>query len=428
MDKRKFLISLLALLLVGAMLLGFIVMAIPRASAATSSEIKNQLNELKDQGTEIQNQLDQLEQQLSDNLSEIEAIVAQKNLIDQEISLLHEQVSNINEQISAYNVLIADKQDELDNAKSRLTALNEKNRERIRAMEEDGGLSYWSVLFQANSLADLLDRFSMIEEIAAADKRRLDEMRAVAQQVQDAQNALVAEKAELNAVKAELVAAEAELEDKRVEAEALLTTLLAQGEAYEALIEEGEQRQQDLLQQIAQKESEYTAAQRQEWLDYIATATTAAPTGSGGSSGGGTGGTGGTVNGVTWLVPCSYVYVSSVFQEERMHPILGYVRPHYGIDLAAYLMTPVVATRSGVVTTAAYEEYGAGNYVSINHGDGYSSVYMHLHYSVVKPGDVVGAGQVIGYVGTSGLSEGPHLHFGISYNGKYVNPANYINF
>lgn len=428
MDKRKFLISLMALLLVAAMLLGFIVMAIPYASAASSSEIKNQLNDLKEDRKELQDQLDALEQQLSGNLSEIEAIVAQKNLIDQEISLLHQQVSNINEQISAYNVLIADKQDELDNAKKRLTALNEKNRERIRAMEEDGGLSYWSVLFQASDLADLLDRLNMIEEIAASDKRRLDEMRAVAQQVQKAQDALVEEKAALNQVKAELVATEAELEGKRVDAEALLTTLLAQGQAYKDMIEEGELKQQELMQQIAQKENELTEAQRKEWLEYIATATTAAPTGSGGSSGGGTGGSGGTVDGVTWVVPTSYVYVSSPFQEERMHPILGYIRPHYGIDLAAYLMTPVVATRSGVVTVAAYEEYGAGNYVSINHGDGFASIYMHLHYYVVKPGDVVGAGQVIGYVGTSGLSEGPHLHFGISYNGKYVNPANYINF
>ena len=90
--------------------------------------------------------------------------------------------------------------------------------------------------------------------------------------------------------------------------------------------------------------------------------------------------------------------------------------------------TPVYATRSGTVTVADYEWDGAGNYVFINHGDGYSSVYMHMDYYIVSVGEYVSAGEVIGYVGTTGLSEGPHLHFGIAYNGAYVNPANYIGF
>ena len=69
-----------------------------------------------------------------------------------------------------------------------------------------------------------------------------------------------------------------------------------------------------------------------------------------------------------------------------------------------------------------------GNYVVINHHDGFSSVYMHMSYYVVSAGEQVRAGQVIGYVGSTGLSEGPHLHFGIMLNGTYVNPADYMNF
>ena len=129
-----------------------------------------------------------------------------------------------------------------------------------------------------------------------------------------------------------------------------------------------------------------------------------------------------------WVVPCSYVYVSSPFNPNRVHPILGYARPHNGIALAANLGNPVYATRSGSVTVADYEGDGAGNYVFINHGDGFSSVYMHMDYYIVGVGEYVSAGEVIGYVGTTGLSEGPHLHFGIAYNGSYVNPASYINF
>ena len=427
MKNRKIKISLTALLLALVVMLGGVAEMAPNASAASSSEIKKQINELQDQKNEIQKQLKELESQLSDNLSEMEAIVAQKNTIDQEIALLHAQVSNINDQISAYSVLIADKQEELDAAKDRLKELNVKNKDRIRAMEEDGTLSYWSVLFEANSFSDLLDRLNMVEEIAAADQRRLQEMSEAAQVVADAQADLVAEKAELETTKEELAASEEILDGKRAEADLLLTELIAKGEAYEALIEEGEDKQSDLLTQISQKEKEYTAAKQQEWLDYIATATTAtkATQSSGGSNSGGNAGDGKVVDGITWLVPVNYTDFTSPYGW-RIHPVYGYQKFHYGVDLSAPQGTPIIASRSGVVTTATWDS-GGGNYVVINHGDGFSSIYMHMTHYIVKRGDVVSAGQVIGYVGSTGVSTGPHLHFSITLNGSYVNPALYID-
>ena len=98
---------------------------------------------------------------------------------------------------------------------------------------------------------------------------------------------------------------------------------------------------------------------------------------------------------------------------------------HNGVDLACSQGTPIYASRSGQVTTATYGK-DAGYYVSINHGDGFASVYMHMTHYVVKAGSYVSQGQLIGYVGSTGASTGPHLHFGISYNGTYVNPMKYI--
>ena len=100
---------------------------------------------------------------------------------------------------------------------------------------------------------------------------------------------------------------------------------------------------------------------------------------------------------------------------------------HNGIDMACAQGTPIYATRAGTVTTASYQAGGAGNYVSINHGDGFASIYMHMTHYVVSKGQAVSAGQVIGYMGSTGISTGSHLHFGIMYNGKYVNPANYVS-
>ena len=97
------------------------------------------------------------------------------------------------------------------------------------------------------------------------------------------------------------------------------------------------------------------------------------------------------------------------------------------MDLSAPQGTPIYASRGGQVTTAAYEAGGAGYWVSINHLDGYATRYMHMTHFIVSPGQYVAAGQIIGYCGSTGGSTGPHLHFGVYYNGSAVNPANYIN-
>ena len=96
------------------------------------------------------------------------------------------------------------------------------------------------------------------------------------------------------------------------------------------------------------------------------------------------------------------------------------------MDLAAPANTPIYASRAGVVTTATYSN-NAGYYVTINHGDGFSSIYMHMNNYVVSSGQAVSAGQLIGYVGRTGIATGYHLHFGIAYNGAYVNPCAYVS-
>ena len=186
MNKKKLMVSILAGFLALILVLGLVAGVLPQfVQGANLSELQQQLNDLKSQKKEIDKEIKGLKSQLSDNLNDMKAIVKQKNTIDQEIFMLHEQTNNLNEQISTYVLLIADKQEELDEARSRLAELNTKNKERIRAMEENGNVSYWSVLFKANSFADLLDRLNMVEEIAASDRRRLQEMSDAAAAVAD---------------------------------------------------------------------------------------------------------------------------------------------------------------------------------------------------------------------------------------------------
>ena len=121
--------------------------------------------------------------------------------------------------------------------------------------------------------------------------------------------------------------------------------------------------------------------------------------------------------------PLQYSRISSRFSGGRMHPILKIVRPHHGVDYAAPLGTPVVAIGDGRVTSTAYEN-GSGRIVRITHNSVYSTAYMHLSRfgPGISPGVYVKQGQVIGYVGSSGLSTGPHLDFRFYRNGSPIDP------
>ena len=444
MDKRKLHISalagVLALTLMLSLLVGFLPMS---AKAATSSELKVQLDALQAQNAAIGAQLAELRNQLSENNSEIEKMVAEKNIIDQEIFLLYQQINNINNQIATYSMLIADKQEELAAAQAKYDELWNKNRERIQAMEEEGEISYWSVLFQANSFADLLDRFNMVQEIAASDRRRLKELNEAAQAVKDVKTLLEEEKNALEQTKESLNITQAELEVKREDADQLLKDLVNKGMEYETLVAQSEVARAQLMTSIANTQVQYNNAIYQEWLATSVPATTLPlppsqteatkatdPTTATdptqetqpGESSKPDEGSDSADEG--WKTPIDYVQNTSPFGD-RDAPTAGASSNHQGVDLAAPLNTPIYAARSGTVSIATYSN-SAGYYVQIDHGDGYKSIYMHMTYFVVSAGQTVSQGQVIGYCGSTGISTGSHLHFGISQNGVYQNPNQYI--
>ena len=421
MNKRKRMVSVLAGIMAAVMLLTLMLSLLPTpASAASSSEIRKQINALKEEKEAIQEKITEVQGQYEENENEIVDLMERKSVIDQEVQLLNEQVDNINDQLKAFNLLIADKQDELDNAEERYQQLNDDNKLRIRTMEEEGELSYWEVLFKANNFSDLLDRLNMVEEIAASDNRRLQELADAANNVVEAQQELEVEKEDMEKTKEELDSTQAELDAKVQESMDLLQELLSKGDELTALQEEYEAMEAEFLEQIAQKEVEYSAAKQAEWEAYMATYVP--PTTEGGS--GGSGGSGGTSGGGGWVRPCSYTSITSPFGY-RESPTTGASTYHQGVDLDTGTGDPVVAARAGVVIAASYSS-SAGYYVQIDHQDGFRSIYMHLSSIGASVGQIVSAGTYIGATGATGIATGDHLHFGISLNGVYVNPCNYV--
>ena len=407
---------LLAVLMVGGVVFGALSVMV---SAASSSSLKSKLNDLKGQADDIAAKSADLQQQIAANESETQSIVEKKSNIDQQIDLTRQQVENLNEQIQQYNLLIAAKQEELDQSQAKELELNDQYKIRLRAMEESGSISYWSVLFKASSFTDLLDRIDMISEIAQSDQQMIEEMKAVSAEISAAKTEIEDSKTEMEATKAELAVLEEQLADQRAEADAMITSLAAKQDELRAAYETYDQLEDEVRQQILDVQQQYESAladeeaakKIEEARQQASSGNTAKPANTSSSG---------------FIYPLGASAVITDAYGYRYHPIYGYYKMHYGVDLAVAAGTPIYATKSGTVTVATYGNAN-GYYVTINHNDGYASLYAHMTNYIVSVGDYVSQGQVIGYVGSTGWSTGAHLHFEIFYGGANVNPMDYIS-
>ena len=422
---RRVIISIIAGLLVFSLLMG-IVMMFARA-AKSVSEIEDEIDELQAASDLLAEEREALEKQIEENRNKTLTIVEQKAQVDMDIELTRKEVENVNEQIHAYNLLIAEKQVELDELRVEQADMMNRYRVRMRAMQEQGTVSMWEVLLQAKSFADMLNCRVMVEEIARADQRMMDNVRAMAAEVLEAKNELAQEKVKIELKKAELADSEAQLAVKRAESDRLLAELNANKQQLIEECEKYEQQEADLSDQIAELEAERTELLYQIWLEEQKKKEEEANKNN--QSSGGNNNSGSTsappASGEGFYFPMQYCTMLTSAYGYRVHPITGNYSFHNGVDLAAAQGTPIYATKSGTVTTATYN-YAYGYYVVINHLDGFSSLYGHMTHYTVSEGEYVQRGEIIGYVGSTGYSTGPHLHFTVYYNGSTVNPMSYI--
>lgn len=378
---------------------------LPAVSAENSSDIQEEIDRLKEEADRIEQQQKEIENQIDENDAQTLSFAEEKMRIDNDLELARQEVENLEAQIHQYNLLVAEKQAELDELTEKQNTLMQKFRLRMRSLQERGNISYWQVLFHSASFEDMLMRKTMVEEIAASDQRMLGQIRENAEQVLLAKESLTEQKAMLEEKKVEQAAAQEALEHKRAESDQAISELIA---SRQDLVEEQERIQDDmdaLEKEIAAREEELNRQQQQN--NYVPVVTEAG-----------------------FLFPVSlngYQCMTSPYGY-RVHPISGVTRLHNGVDLAAVTGTPIFASKSGVVTTACIGwGNGYGNHVVINHGDGFSTLYAHQSALNVYEGQIVSQGDVIGYVGSTGNSTGPHLHFTVFKNGETINPMSCIS-
>lgn len=393
--NKKRLVSIVCIVLVLIFVASLMFGVIGSAMAVSQSDI----NALKSQQSAIQKQKEALSSQISDLQSQQDSAIAQKEALDEQNELARQEIELINEQIDLYNKLIEEKAKELEKAKEVEAEQKEALRVRMRAMEESGSLTYFSILFEANSFSELLSRMDFISTVMKYDK--------------DLENAYIAARENVEIVKAEYEATLVEQEDKKVELEEKKAELEKQIVEAEAVIASLEKDIEKYKTEYAANESQESAIRSQ--IDAAVAALEKQQKEAAAQGGTVVKGTGQ----FTWPVP-SCTSIGSGFGY-RVHPIFGDLRFHSGVDIPAAAGATIIAADSGTVVTAVYSS-SYGNYVVISHGSGTTTLYAHMSSMAVSAGQTVTKGQTIGYVGSTGWSTGAHCHFEIKIGGTLVDP------
>lgn len=369
-------------------------------NSSSLDKLKQQASSLSDQESELRSQLKTLEGQVDSKLEE-------KGILEQQISVLSAQIFNTKALIAEYDVQISEKQVELEQAQSEEDEYYQLYCTRVRDMEEQGSVSYWSILFSSASFSDLLDRIDFVSEIVNYDNQIYDQLQAAREAVDQAKTDLETQQAEQLTAKETLETQKTSLAEEEAAVDDAIAEINSKKEVYSAQLAEVHSKAEALEDQIAEEQ----AAAEKAAAKQNSSSNSSASSGSSSSSGG-----------LTW--PCGSSRITSYFGN-RSSPTAGASTYHKGIDIGASTGTAIYAAASGTVVTATYSS-SAGNYITISHGNGLSTSYMHCSALYVSVGDTVSQGQTIAAVGSTGISTGSHLHFAVIENGTYKNPLDYV--
>lgn len=359
--------------------------------------------------------------------------------LDQNLTALSGELDVLDGQVLAKEEEIRETQTLLEAAKEDEARQYAAMKLRIQYMYEKGDASFMELLFGARDLSELLDRAEYIRKISAYDREQLDVYAAVRQERTEQETKLSWEHQELLALK-EATAA------KQASVEALLGAKQAELASYEGQIASAQEQvdayQQDLAAQEAkilaleeeilrkEEEARRRAEEEAKRREEEARKRAEEEQGEDQEAGGPVQGVSGSnikpdLGDSSFIWPCpSSSRITSGFGS-RSSPTEGASTEHMGIDIGAEAGSSILAAADGVVLIATYS-YSAGNYVTISHGSGVSTVYMHCSRLDVSAGETVKKGQVIGAVGSTGYSTGPHLHFAIRSGGVYVDPLDHV--
>lgn len=411
-------------------------MAIPTTVSAEDSisDLEQQLQQLEQENQKYQKILDDTKSDIAEKEEYKSALVSKVQVLDEKIAVTREKISSLNDDIK-------EKQDAYDKGLSEVEDQFDALANRLRILYMSGNATDLEIIFGAKDFSDLIDKMELVKSLANSDKELISEIQTKLDELSTKKESLEADKKDLETQQASLKSDQDEFNKLISDNDEILKNLYASNSEAQNSLESAALQSDEIEAKIsqyyaAQKAAAEHAAQASQSSSSSGSSSSSSSSSSSGSSSSGSSNSGSSSvivpsgSGFAWPTP-GFTYLSSPWREDRE------TYNHGGIDIAGtgIMGTPVVAAADGTVVATNSscthnwgKSYscgcggGYGNYVMISHAGGKMTVYGHLTSLTVSSGQSVSRGQVIGYVGSTGNSTGPHLHYECRLNGVRYNP------
>ncbi len=396
--KQK-LFKIIALIMIVVCVSGTYVVSVPTVSAASASEIQKEIDALEKEAAKLQAEINQLKKDKNEQKK-------LKDKIESRMAVVNNKINACNQQIAAINKQIDDNKAAIEANNKQIEADKEKFKRRLRAVQMSNTGSNLQILLGAKSFSEFLQLARLTASISAKDKKMMADIAAEIERLNkkiEENNKLLEEQ---SAIKAEIAKDQAKLQDDANEIQKVINSINKEQNATQS-------DKNAVDRELQQMEAE---------LNQILY----------GSAGGN------IVNDGKFLWPTTTKRISSYFGKRwgRMHNGVDVSNGKYGIPIYAmadgkvYICVKSCKHNYGKSPLKTCCGSGYGNYVAIDHGSfngaNYKAYYAHMGSVTVSNGTYVKKGQIIGYLGSTGRSTGPHLHFGVMKNNAWVNPMSYF--
>lgn len=399
-----------------------------RVQAKSLDDLKKDYNELEKEIEANQKKLENIKNQQASNAekmkllsSQAEAISSQLDVLNSQLSVLNADIADYDREISALDKKIADAQSKIDKIDADIAATQEKISERLRATYMAGSSSWIEILLESDSISSLLLRIQLLASVTENDNKLISKLEKQIEELNAAKAELDKDKKALEEKRSLLVEKKSELDSKNKTLSSKQSAYNANYRQISALMTSLDKSSAEYQQELQRQYRKRAAFERQ--IDQLV---------SGGSQGGDNDY---YDNGeMIWPVPYKNSYISAgygYYDPEgdgtyTMHPAIDIVVRENGVNVS--YGKNIIAAQSGKVLVRGYSDVG-GNYITIDHGDGYRTYYGHCSKIIASAGQYVEKGEVIAYIGNTGYVTGPHVHFQVmQVKNGVVNRLNPLNF